>query len=194
MNRVIIFAAMLALACVGNTAAQAKVDRADDNGFVVSFDLDVAATPDALWASLMAPKLWWSGEHSWSGNATNFWMKPVQGGCFCETLPKTNGQKSKDGKTLGFVEHARVIYVDQSKQLRLSGVLGPLQSEGLVGTLSYTITPAPDNSQLSKLKVEYVVGGYSRIPLKSVAPAVDKVLSEQIMQLKAVAEQGIRRR
>ncbi len=154
MNRVISFTAALALAVSGSSAALAKVDKADDAGFVVSFDLDIAASPDALWATLVTPKNWWSGEHSWSGDAANFWMTPVQGGCFCETLPT-----SKTRKKPGFVEHARVIYADPGSTLRLSGVLGPLQSEALTGTMSYTITPGAGGAGTSKLKVDYVLGG-----------------------------------
>lgn len=189
MNRVITFTAALALAGLGSTAALAKVDKADDAGFVVSFDLDISASPSVLWATLITPKKWWSGEHSWSGDAANFWMKPVQGGCFCETLPK-----SKTRKSSGFVEHARVIYADPASTLRLSGVLGPLQSEALTGTMTYTIKPGASGAKTSKLKMEYVVGGYSRIPLKSVAPLVDKVLGEQMARLKAAAEAGVGKR
>ena len=189
MNRVTTFIAMMALLCLGESTALAKVDKADDAGFVVSFELDIAASSDVVWATLVTPKNWWNGEHSWSGDAVNFWMKPVAGGCFCETLPI-----SKTRKKQGFVEHARVIYADPGSTLRLSGVLGPLQTEALVGTMSYSIMAGADDPTMSKLKVEYIVGGYSRIPLKPLAPVVDKVLAEQVARLKSAAEMGMGKR
>ena len=185
MNRVITFIVAMGLMCCGEGAALAKVDKADDAGFVVSFDLYIAASPNVLWATLITPKNWWNGEHSWSGDAANFWMKPMAGGCFCETLPISKARKKP-----GFVEHARIIYADPGSTLRLSGVLGPLQTEALAGTMSYSITAGASDPTTSKLKVEYIVGGYSRIPLKSLAPIVDKVLAEQMARLKVAAEIG----
>lgn len=180
MNRALLIFA-ITLAALVATPAEAKVDAVADNGFALSFELDISASPAQLWATLVQPKSWWSGAHSWSGDAANFWMTPVPGGCFCETLPA-----GKDRKRAGFTEHARILYAKPGEQLRMSGGFGPLQGEAVTGTLTYAITPAANGA--SKLKVDYVVGGYSRILLKAVAPAVDKVLGEQMTRLKAAAE------
>lgn len=186
MNRAIILLAGLALTAGGEGAAVAKVDAAEDTHLAVSTELDIAASPQALWAVMVVPTRWWSGEHSWSGDARNFWMTVRPGGCFCETLPVSKGRKAR-----GFVEHARVIYADPTSLLRLSGVFGPLQSEALTGTMSLTIKPGGDG-KTSKLHMTYSVVGYSRIPLKPVAPVVDKVLAEQMQRLKAAAESSAR--
>ena len=150
--------------------AQGKVAATDDRGFAISHSAEVKATPDAVWAQLVHPEAWWNKDHSWSGNSANFWMTPIAGGCFCEKLPNS-----------GFVEHARVIYVAPSRMLRLSGALGPLQGEALTGTL--TITIKAGTSGTSVVSFDYVVGGYSRFPLKEIAPAVDSVLAEQHRRL-----------
>ena len=176
------------------TPAAARVDASSDAGFAVVHEVDIAATPTQLWLVLTRPSSWWSKGHTWSGDAANLWMVPRQGGCFCETLPlpeKRNGRRHPDSWPTGFVQHASVIYARPDQLLRLSGVLGPLQSEGLTGTLSFAIAPVANGT--SKLKLDYVVGGYSRIPLKSVAPAVDAVLAEQVARLKAASEQAAKR-
>ncbi|MBN9789178.1 ATPase [Pseudonocardia sp. TMWB2A] len=184
-------AALLALAGLAAPAA-AKVVDATDSGFAVTADYDIAVPPDALWAMLVQPELWWSAEHSWSGDAANFSLNPVAGGCFCERLvtPGSIDDHEEEVKyRANTVEHARVLYADSGKLLRLSGALGPLQSEAVTGTLSFTLTPGPTNS--SKLRMDYIVGGYSRIPLKNVAPAVDKVMTEQMVRLKEAAEKSV---
>ena len=184
-------AALLALAGLAAPAA-AKVVDATDSGFAVTADYDIAVPPDALWAMLVQPELWWSAEHSWSGNAANFSLNPVAGGCFCERLvtPGSTDDHEEEVKyRANTVEHARVLYADSGKLLRLSGALGPLQSEAVTGTLSFTLTPGPANG--TKLRMDYVVGGYSRIPHKNVAPAVDKVLGEQMVRLKEAAEKSV---
>lgn len=184
-------AALLALAGLAAPAA-AKVVDATDSGFAVTADYDIGVPPDALWAMLVQPELWWSAEHSWSGDAANFSLNPVAGGCFCERLVKPGSTADREEEVkyrANTVEHARVLYADSGKLLRLSGALGPLQSEAVTGTLSFTLTLGPANS--SKITMDYVVGGYSRIPLKNVAPAVDKVLGEQMMRLKEAAEKTV---
>ncbi|MEY4269470.1 MAG: hypothetical protein RLZZ58_686 [Pseudomonadota bacterium] len=154
-------------------AVSAKVIESADNGFTVAHTARVAASPDDVWKMLRTPDKWWSKAHSWSGNAANFWMDTQAGGCFCEKLPRDDG-------TFGSVQHARIVYADAGKMLRLSGALGPLQAEALTGTLTIVIQP---NEKGSTILFEYVVGGYARFPLKSVSPAVDGVIGEQLAGL-----------
>lgn len=182
MNRVLFLGAMLISTLGGGTSADAKVDKADDTGFVVSHEIEVSSDREELWRILVTPSRWWNGEHSWSGQASNFFMTPRPGGCFCEHLPTT-----KERLARGFVEHAHLIYADPETMLRMSGVFGPLQSEALTGTMTFSISSGADPTK-SKIKMEYIVGGYSRIPLKSVAPVVDKVLGEQMDRLKTAVE------
>jgi uncharacterized protein YndB with AHSA1/START domain len=150
-------------------AAQAKILSSSDAGFAVAHEATVQAKPEEIWAAMIEPAKWWSGAHSWSGKAENFFLTVQPGGCFCEALP--------DG---GFAEHARVIYAQPSHMLRLSGALGPLQSEALTGTLSIEIKPADGGTRIS---FHYVVGGYARFDLVGFAGAVDGVIGEQHARL-----------
>ena len=157
--------------------ASAKVVQTDAGGFAVLETGDVRASPEAVWAALAHPERWWNKAHSWTGDARNFSMSIRQGGCFCEALPRS-----------GFVEHARVIFARPASMLRLSGALGPLQGEALSGTLTIKIVPGKDGT--STVTFEYVVGGYSRMALTELAPAVDGVIAEQHRRLLKLVETG----
>jgi hypothetical protein len=67
--------------------------------------------------------------------------------------------------------------------LRLTGALGPLQSEALLGTM--TITLKAGSTAGTRILVEYVVGGYMRYRPEQIAPAVDRMLGQQLAGLVA---------
>jgi len=154
-------------------AASAKVVDQSDAGFSVAHTARVAATPADVWKMLRMPQNWWSKEHSWSGDAANFWLDSQAGGCFCEKLPDT-------GSGVGSVQHARILFSKPNQLLRLSGAFGPLQGEALNGTLTIQIKETPTGSAL---RFDYVVGGYMRFKVGDIAPAVDKVIGEQLLGL-----------
>ncbi|MBW8785200.1 MAG: SRPBCC family protein [Novosphingobium sp.] len=164
-------AAVLAGAALVAAPARAEVAAVSDAGFVVHLTTDVTATPAQAWAALVVPAQWWDGEHTYSGDPANLTLDPHPGGCFCERLPRGGG-----------VEHMRVLYAAPGKALRLSGALGPLQSEALTGTLTITLTPKAGGTQIAW---DYVVGGYMRPKPAAIAPVVDRVLAEQLGRLKA---------
>ncbi|MBO9575591.1 MAG: SRPBCC domain-containing protein [Sphingobium sp.] len=151
--------------------AAAKVAETSESGFTVSFAQSIGAPPDEVWAALVQPARWWSPQHSWSGNAANFALDPVAGGCFCE---RWGGNSA---------EHARVIFVVKGDTLRLRGAFGPLQKEALTGVLSFTLKA---EGKGTALVVDYVVGGHARFALKDIAPAVDEVIGEQVKRLAAL--------
>lgn len=153
--------------------AQAKVIDQSEIGFSVAHTAQVAATPEDVWKMLRMPQNWWSKEHSWSGDAANFWLDSQAGGCFCEKLPDT-------GKGLGSVQHARIIFSKPNELLRLSGAFGPLQGEALTGTLTIQIKETPTGAAI---RFDYVVGGYMRFKVGDIAPAVDGVIGEQLVGL-----------
>ncbi|WP_223181456.1 hypothetical protein [Sphingopyxis sp. LK2115] len=155
--------------------ATAKVIDQSEIGFTVAHTAQVAAAPADVWKMLRMPQNWWSKDHSWSGDAANFWLDSQAGGCFCEKLPDT-------GSGLGSVQHARILFARPNELLRLSGAFGPLQGEALSGTLTIQIKQTPTGSAL---RFDYVVGGYMRFKVADVAPAVDRVIGEQ---LKGLAE------
>lgn len=166
--------AVLVAALVSAPApAAAKVIDQSEIGFTVAHTAQVAASPDDVWKMLRMPQKWWSQEHSWSGDAANFWLDSQAGGCFCEKLP--------DGGTgLGSVQHARILLAKPGEIMRLSGAFGPLQGEAVTGTLTIQIKATPKGSAL---RFDYVVGGYMRFKVEDIAPAVDKVIGEQLAGL-----------
>lgn len=179
MTKYLLAAAALA---VCSSPVLAEVKATSETGFNVVHIAEVAATPDAVWKRLVAPKDWWNKAHSWSGSSEGFYIDAQANGCFCEMFQ----EKGADGKvkTVGSVEHMRVIFAQPGKVLRMQGALGPLQSEAVTGTLTVAIEPVK-GSENTKLSFSYVVGGYMRYKVTEIAPAVDKVLGEQFKNLTA---------
>ena len=167
-----------ALALLAQPAA-AEVVASSESGFVVRETADVPADPAATWAALIAPQNWWNKAHTFSGDSANLYLDAQGGGCFCEKLPLKDGAPGTRG---GSVAHMRVVYADPGKALRMVGALGPLQSEALTGTLTVTLKPGGAGT---RIVMEYVVGGYMRYKVEEIAPAVDKVLAEQLAGLAA---------
>ncbi|PAL21626.1 SRPBCC family protein [Sphingopyxis sp. GW247-27LB] len=154
---------------------QAKVIDQSEIGFTVAHTAQVAATPEDVWKMLRTPEKWWSKEHSWSGDAANFWLDSQAGGCFCEKLPG-------DGGAMGSVQHARIVFAKPGEMMRLSGAFGPLQGEAVTGTLTIQIKKTGAGAAI---RFDYVVGGYMRFKVADIAPGVDKVIGEQLRGLAA---------
>jgi hypothetical protein len=175
-----IFVLSAALLAAISSPANAEVKATSESGFNVVHIASVTETPDVIWKRLIAPKDWWNKAHSWSGSSAGFYIDPQANGCFCELFQ----EKGTDGKlkTVGSVEHMRVIFAQPGKVLRLQGALGPLQSEAVIGTLTVAMEPAKD-SKTTKVSFSYVVGGYMRYKVTEIAPAVDKVLGEQFKNM-----------
>ena len=172
----------IALAAAGMalvpSVASASVAQATASGFVVRHVAQVSATPDETWAVLVKPSVWWDSEHTWSGDAANLTLDARAGGCFCEILPNESSPKASPR---GSVEHMRVIYVERGRALRMSGALGPLQSDAAIGTL--TVQLKPDGKGGTQVLLEYVVGGFTRTSFEKLAPAVDGMLGGQLQRL-----------
>ncbi|MCA1661694.1 MAG: ATPase [Novosphingobium sp.] len=160
--------------------AAAEVVASSDAGFVTRAAVTVKVDPAAAWLALVAPNLWWNGEHTYSGDPANLYIDAQATGCFCEKLPLTKDAPS--GARPGSIEHMHVIYAAPARVLRMSGGLGPLQSEAAEGTLTITLKPADGGT---RILWEYVVGGYMRQKPAELAPLVDKVLLEQLTRLAA---------
>lgn len=152
--------------------ASAEVKSASAGGFEIVRTATVTATPEQAFAQLIRVGEWWSGAHSYSGDAKNMTIDPRPGGCFCEVV---------EGGVA--VEHMRVVFVQPGKTLRLSGGLGPLQAEGVAGALTWTFKPVEGGTQIS---ATYVVGGFIRGGAEAIAPPVDFVLGEQVSRLAAL--------
>ncbi len=150
--------------------ASADVKSVTSNGFEVASVATMAAPPDRIYAALGDVARWWSPSHTFSRDAANLSIELRSGGCLCEKL--------KNG---GSVEHLTVVYAAPGVGLRLRGALGPLQAEGVDGTLSWTLKPVQGGTAVV---LSYVVGGYIRGGMEQWAPRVDRVLNEQLENLK----------
>ena len=155
--------------------AHAEVVAKSDAGFVTRQSVEVEATPAEAWAAMIAPNAWWGKEHTYSGDSANLYIDPQAGGCFCEKLPAAKDATAS--AKLGSIQHMQVIYAAPGAALRMSGGLGPLQSEAAIGTLTVTFKPTAGGT---RILWEYVVGGYMRYKVDEIAPLVDKVLGEQL--------------
>jgi uncharacterized protein YndB with AHSA1/START domain len=140
------------------------------NGFTLKIDIHIAASPDKVYAALIAPARWWDSGHTFSRDANNLHLEAKAGGCWCETLP--NG---------GSVQHLLVVYVDPGKTLRLRGALGPFQGLGVTGALTWKLKPAADGTDLS---LTYALGGYNKDGFAELSQAGDEVLTTQVGRLK----------
>ncbi len=179
--------ALIMAAALFATPLHAEVADKSDAGFVVRGEVAIAKTPLEVWAALIAPARWWNKSHSWSGDAANLYMDAQATGCFCELLPRA--KDSPESTRRGSVEHMHILFADPGKLLRMSGALGPLQGEAAHGTLSVSLKPdGQADGSGSKLKWEYVVGGYMRLPADQIAPAVDGMITEQFTRLAALLD------
>ncbi|MDQ2878244.1 MAG: ATPase [Pseudomonadota bacterium] len=172
MKIVVFLAPLFALSAA---PAAAEVVKATPEGFEISQTVAVDAPVTRTWEALRAPQKWWDKEHTYSGDSARLYLDAQATGCFCERL---------DNK--GSIEHARIVYIQPPKMMRLVGSLGPLQAEAVIGTLTFTL--AADSADKTKLTMTYVVGGYVRGGADSLAPKVDEVLGIQMARLKTLAE------
>ena len=159
-------------------AARAEIVTRSENGFVVRIAGEVTAPPAEVWKTILTPAQWWQSQHTFSGDAANLTLDPAIGGCFCEVLPR--GEGAPAAQKPGGVQHMRVIYIEPPRALRLSGALGPLQSEALAATMTITVKPTEKGS---RILFEYVVGGFMRYKADDIAPAVDRMLTAQLASL-----------
>lgn len=154
----------------GAQDAGAEVVSAGPGGFSLRETVEAPGVPaPTVWAALADIAKWWDPEHTYSGNAANLSLDPVVRGCFCEKLSLYSG-----------VEHARVVYAQPVKMLRLVGALGPLQELGVSGSMTWEIEAAGSGS---RIVLTYNVGGYATRPLSELAPLVDEVLDGQVKRL-----------
>lgn len=172
--------AALVLVAAPVAPAAAEVVQAGEGSFVLRFAATVGAGQDDVWKQVLRPADWWSSDHTFSGDAANLWLDGQATGCFCEKLPRP--ADLAEGIRQGPVEHLRVVYVEPPRALRMTGGLGPLQSEPVNAVLTLTLREAAGRTRIA---MEYVVSGLVRRKGDEMAPLVDKVLAEQLSRLVA---------
>lgn len=174
------------ISCFGLAVpARAEVTNIAANGFTVKHELTVAADAKTVWAAMINPTAYWNPAHSWSGDAANLYLVAQAGGCFCELIRNSSADNIKTAQ--GSVQHMRVIFVQNDKMLRMSGALGPLQAEAVVGTLTMTLTAS---GKETLVRFEYRVGGYMEAAVGDMANGVDAVIGEQLQRLGALFTGG----
>jgi hypothetical protein len=148
----------------------AEVTHSDEHGFAVSHSIVTGAEAFVIYRTMTSHiDQWWSADHSWTGDAANLYMDVETGGCFCERLPDN-----------GRVEHLRIIYFSAGKELRFDGALGPLQTMAAQGRMIWKIEAAGAGN---KITFTYKVFGHPEGGLAGIAPAVDRVIGEQLSRL-----------
>ena len=177
MNRLSLIAALTAgLAAV---PAQAKVVELKDDAFVTRDSVLVSASTRETWLALISPAKWWNEAHTFSGDKANLTLMPKAGGCYCERMP---GKDTAENIGLdGSVEHMRVVLAIPDQALRMTGSLGPLQSEPVTAILTVTMTGTKEGS--TRIVFEYAVGGYMRYKSADISKAVDGVITGQMLGL-----------
>jgi uncharacterized protein YndB with AHSA1/START domain len=167
----IVAAACLAWSGIG----LAEVKLATPDAFQILINEKVAAPPAAIYGAIGQVERWWSGEHSYSGDAANFSLAMQPGGCFCERWAS------------GAVEHGRVIMLMRDQVVRLEAPLGPLQNLAVSAVLTFLVKGEDGGATLT---VGYRVNGSSASGLDKLAPSVDGVLGAQVARLRRYVETG----
>jgi uncharacterized protein YndB with AHSA1/START domain len=156
--------------------ASAEVKDTRDNGFTIEATVLAEASPASTYRALVNVAMWWDPAHTWSGSARSLTLDPKAGGCFCEKL--ANG---------GSVQHARVIFAQPGKLLRLEGGLGPMQDMAVTGILSFTLEP---DGKGTRIRMSYRVAGMLTMPAAQLAPGVDQVMGIQLGRLQTLIAGG----
>lgn len=147
------------------------------NGFLVKLEANINASSAKVYDAMVGQVgSWWNPEHTYSHDAKNLSIDPRPEGCFCEKLPNGGG-----------IEHLRVVYVSPPKIVRFSGALGPLQTSGVAGSMTWKLTGEANQTHV---EFSYSVGGFIQGGFEKIAPAVEAMLREQLDRLKLFIETG----
>ncbi len=172
----IVQAASLSLLLATGQATAEVVDAAA-GGFTTVNEVHIdAPRVDAWRAATEGIGQWWSSDHTVSGDAGRLFIEALPQGCFCERLGDGAG-----------VVHLTVTMVSPGVVLRMTGGLGPLGLMGVNGNMTWEFN---DDGDGARVRFTYAVGGYSADGLDAIAPAVDRVIGEALLRLKALMETG----
>jgi len=174
--KILLRTALISLvACSGTTLAEVTDSAA--GGFTTVNEVTIDATSDVAWQAAIADVgLWWSSDHTVSGDAGRLSITAVPQGCFCESLGEGTG-----------VVHLSVTMVNPRVVIRLTGGLGPLGLMGVNGNMTWEFEAVDEGT---KVKFTYAVGGYRPEGLDTIAEPVDYVIGEALLRLKTYIETG----
>ena len=159
------------------SGAFAEVTDAGVGGFVSVHEVIIDASRQDSWkAAIEDIEIWWSSDHTVSGDASRLSITAVPQGCFCEDFGAGAG-----------VVHLTVTMVNPGVVIRLTGGLGPLGLMGVNGNMTWEFDDADEGT---KVRFTYAVGGYHPEGLDTMAEPVDFVIGEALARLKAHVENG----
>jgi uncharacterized protein YndB with AHSA1/START domain len=161
--------ALLSLPALGEVRASAPAMLQLEDG------VEIAAPPAKVYRALSQIDRWWSSQHTFSGSAHNLHLQLEEGGTWSETWKG------------GGVEHGRVIRWAKDSILVLDAPLGPLQSMAVRAVLTFALAPSAKGTRLT---LTYRVSGDPSHGLDKLAPAVDRVLSQQLERLRSYVQTG----
>lgn len=170
MNRMRIVAAATFFVAI---TARAEVQEVKDGAFTTQSVILVNVPPAVAYRAVTQLPKWWDPAHTWSGAAKNLVLEAKAGGCFCEKLAEG-----------GSVQHARVVFAQPGKLLRLDGALGPLQDMAVTGVLTFAMAPDGPGTRIT---LTYRVSGALSMDATTLAPGVDQVLNSQFDRLRGYA-------
>jgi len=153
------------------SAVQAEVLHKNDTGFALKIERQVNVDKAKAYQKFLQVSDWWLSSHTWFGDAQGLYIEPFVNGCFCE----------KNGKKQAL--HMTISYIDPESEIRMIGGLGPLQSMGIHGGMTWKFNATQENQ--TTIEFTYNVTGYSQEGLRSLAAIVDKVQTMQIDSLVA---------
>jgi len=177
-TRAVVIAALAAAFVAAPESAEVK--QAAPDGFAVGFTRTLDVPPAKAYAAIAAVDRWWSGEHTYSGDARNLSLGGNAGDCFCERWKDATGRESS-------VRHGVVLMALPGQAFRIEGAFGPLQGLGVNAVLSIG-TRAQGTGTI--LTMAYKVSGSAASGLDKLAPAVDAVLETQFTRLGNFAATG----
>ena len=151
------------------TPGYGDVKKSAADGFSIVISMETTADAASAYQALVRDfSKWWDAAHSYSGKSENLSLD-LERRCMFEQL--ANG---------GFVRHMEITYAEPGKALRMTGGLGPLQDMGVHGALQFTFVPDEDSTNVV---LTYNVSGSSINSLDKIAPAVHRVLKDQLSRL-----------
>ena len=173
----ILFRSSLFIITLCTGSAFAEVRDAGEGGFTTVNEVIIDASREDTWkAAIKDIGIWWSSDHTVSGEASRLSITPVPQGCFCESFGQGAG-----------VVHLTVTMVSPGVVIRLTGGLGPLGLMGVNGNMTWEFDEVEGGT---KVKFTYAVGGYRPEGLDTIAEPVDFVIFEALARLKAHIETG----
>lgn len=157
--------------------SSAEVTQFAAGGFTTVNEVVIEGSRNDVWrASIDEIGLWWSSDHTISGDAARLSISSRPQGCFCESF--ANG---------GGAVHMTVTMVNPGVVIRLTGGLGPLGLMGVNGNMTWEYAETDGGTRVT---FTYVVGGHNADGLDTIAAPVDFVIGEALHRFKAHVETG----